>query len=131
MPFADVNALLIAHLTPLNHPVRVVSRVPDPRPERLVQVRRVGGEAMWPVRDGARIDIWCWAATDADAMTLALKIRGDIWALAGASLGEVPCYRVQEFMAPRLDEDPNTNSPRVWATYRLDVRADAVISPTR
>ncbi|MGW0933660.1 hypothetical protein [Streptomyces sp. NPDC002666] len=129
MAFPDANALLIGHLTPLRAPVPVVSRVPDPRPARLVQVRRVGGSAIWPVRDGARLDFWCWAPTDAEAMTLALAVRADVWALAGTVVGGVQCYRVQEFLAPRLDDDPVTNSPRVWATYQLDLRADDVISP--
>jgi hypothetical protein len=128
--FPDPTALLIAYLTPLLDPVAVVSRVPDPRPTQLVQVRRTGGNALPPVRDSARMDVWAWAAVDHDAMTLGLTVRSAIWALAGTTLlGGVPCYRVQEFMAPRLDEDPTTNSPRAWATYTLDLRANAVISP--
>lgn len=129
MAFPDANALLIGALTPLRAPVPVVSRVPDPRPPRLVQVRRVGGSAVWPVRDGARMDVWCWAPTDAEAMGLALAVRADVWKLAGTQIAGVQCYRVQEFLAPRLDDDPVTNSPRAWATYQLDLRANDVISP--
>jgi hypothetical protein len=128
--FPDPTALLITYLTPLLDPAAVVSRVPDPRPTQLVQVRRTGGNALEPVRDSARMDVWAWAATDQAAMTLGLTVRSAVWALAGTTLlGGVPCYRVQEFMAPRLDEDPTTNSPRCWATYTLDLRANAVISP--
>lgn len=129
MAFPDANGLLIAYLTPLRAPVPVVSRVPDPRPSQLIQVRRVGGGALWPVRDSARLDIWAWAPDDKTAMDLALAVRADIWKLAGTQLLGVPCYRVQEFLAPRLDDDPVTNSPRAWATYSLDVRASDVISP--
>lgn len=129
MAFPDANALLIAYLTPLRAPVKVVSRVPDPRPVQLVQVRRVGGAALWPVRDQARLDVWVWAATDQAAMALALAVRADVWKLAGTSLLGPACYRVQEFLAPRLDDDPVTNSPRAWATYQLDLRANDVISP--
>ncbi|MFD7516089.1 hypothetical protein ACFV85_14980 [Streptomyces niveus] len=130
MPFPDASALLAAYLRPLVAPVRVVSRVPDPRPKQLVQVRRVGGAAIWPVRDGALMDVWCWDPDDASAMALALGVRAHVWALAGTTLLDgVTCYRVQEFLAPRMDDDPVTNSPRVWATYRLELRADNVISP--
>lgn len=130
MAFPDANALLIAYLTPIAAPVPVVSRVPDPRPSRLVQVRRVGGAAQVPVRDSARLDVVCWDPDDAVAMALALTIRTAVWKLSGTSLlGGVPCYRVQEFLAPRLDDDPVTNSPRAWATYALDLRANDVIQP--
>jgi hypothetical protein len=127
--FPDPTGLLIAYLAPLLDPVKVVSRVPDPRPVELVQVRRTGGNAIEPVRDSARMDVWAWAATDHAATALGLTVRAAVWALAGTTLLGPMCYRVQEFLAPRLDEDPTTNSPRCWATYALDLRADAVISP--
>jgi hypothetical protein len=127
--FPDANAALITYLTTAVDPVTVVSRVPDPHPEELVQVRRVGGAATPPVRDAPRIDVWAWGPDDKRAMELALEVRGAVWALSGTSLLGFPCYRVSEFLGPRLDEDPVTNSPRVWATYQLMVRADAAIEP--
>ncbi|WP_049566880.1 hypothetical protein [Streptomyces sp. SBT349] len=128
--FPDVTGALIAYLTPLVAPVRVVSRVPDPRPPLLVQVRRVGGAATPPVRDAARMDVWCWGPTDSTAMTLALQARAAVWALSGTQLlGGLTCYEVSEFLGPRLDDDPITNSPRAWATYSLLVRADSAINP--
>lgn len=129
MAFPDVNGLLITYLAGVVAPTPVVSRVPDPRPARLVQVRRVGGAALPPVRDGARLDVWCWEDDDQAAMALAATVRTAVWALSGTALLGPVCYRVQEFLAPRLDDDPVTNSPRVWATYQLDVRADAAIQP--
>lgn len=129
MAWPDANALLIAYLTPLADPVDVVSRVPDPRPARLVQVRRSGGAALPPVRDTARMDVWCWDPNDQSAMQLALAVRTAVWKLSGTALLGPMCYRVQEFLAPRLDDDPVTNSPRVWATYSLDIRANDAIQP--
>jgi hypothetical protein len=129
--FPDVTGALIIYLTPIVAPVRVVSRVPDPRPARLVQVRRVGGAATPPVRDAARMDIWCWDSTDQGAMELALQVRTAMWALSGTQLlgAGLVCYWVSEFLGPRLDDDSLTNSPRVWATYSLLVRANAAINP--
>lgn len=129
MAFPDANALLIAYLTPLTTPVTVVSRIPDPRPAQLIQVRRVGGAALPPVRDSARLDIKCWDPDDRTAMALALLVRAHVWALSGTALLGPPCYRVQEFLAPRLDDDPVTNSPVAWATYALDIRANDVVHP--
>jgi len=129
MAFPDVTGAVITYLTPIVAPVRVVSRVPDPRPARLVQVRRVGGTGTPPVRDAARLDVWCWDPDDRTAMTLALQVREAVWALSGTTLLGVTCYEVSEFLGPRLDDDPLTNSPRVWATYSLLVRADSAINP--
>jgi hypothetical protein len=125
----DANQLLITYLTPIVAPVGVVARVPDPRPETFVQVRRVGGAALVPVRDTARLDVWCWAPTDQAAMDLARAVRTAVWALSGTALLGPVCYRVQEFLGPRLDDDPVTGSPRVWATYALDLRANDAIQP--
>lgn len=129
MAFPDVNALLIGYLTGVVDPDPVVSRIPDPRPVRVVQVRRVGGSGLLPVRDSARLDVLCWDADDRSAMDLALTVRAAVWALWGTTLLGPVCYRVQEFLAPRLDDDPVTNSPRAWATYALDVRANDVVQP--
>lgn len=128
MAFPDAGGLVIDHLDGLLADP-VMSRVPDPRPERFVQVRRVGGLALEPVRDRARLDIHCWAATDPDAMALALEVRSHIWALSGTSLLGPMVYEVSEFLAPRHQDDDLTGDPRVWATYELAVRADDVIQP--
>ncbi|MBB4935648.1 hypothetical protein F4561_006557 [Lipingzhangella halophila] len=127
MAFPDIFPPLRAHLLPVVDPVPVVTRVPDPRPERLVQMRRVGGQAQAPVRDRARFDVWCWAPTDDEAMGLALDVRGALWALSGTDQIGPPVYRVEEFLGPRHDDDPTTSSPRVWATYELTIRADSAI----
>lgn len=130
MAFPDATELLIAYLTPLVSPLPVVSRVPDPRPAAFVQVRRAGGNALPPVRDAARMDVWCWDGDERAAMALALLVRAAVWKLPGTLLlGGVVCYRVQEFLAPRPDDDPVTNSPRAWATYTLDLRANDAIQP--
>lgn len=129
MAFPDPVDLVVDHLTPIVAPTKVASRVPHPRPAKFVQVRRVGGTPLQPVRDQARLDVFCWAATDPEAMTLALQVRAAFWALSGEALSGVTVYDVAEFMGPRQDDDPLTGTPRVWATYSLTVRADDVIQP--
>jgi len=126
MAFPDVVELVIAYLDPLiTPPVR--SRVPSNRPPEFVQVRRVGGTSPGSVRDQARLDVFAWAGSDPRAMELQLEVRTALWALAGTNDLGVAVYRVQEFMGPRQDDDPLTGTPRAWATYSLDVRADDAI----
>lgn len=126
--YPDIVALLRTYLLPTVAPVAVTSRVPDPRPDRLVQVRRVGGTQLRPVRDRPRVDVICWAPTDPDAFALADTVRTAVHALAGTTLLGVVCYRVDEFLGPTQIDDPLTGTPRVMATYSLTVRADAAIA---
>lgn len=129
MAFPDVAALVVTYLAPIVGAVPVSSRVPHPRPPRFVQVRRVGGTPLTPVRDRPRLDVFAWAPIDPEAMSLALTVRSAIWALSGRTTLGVTVYSVAEFMGPRQDDDPRTGTPRVWATYELTVRADDAIQP--
>lgn len=127
MAFADTVALTIAYLDGLlAEPVS--GRVPDPRPAAFVQVRRVGGTAIDPVREVARLDVFAWAASDPDATTLGNTIRAAIWDLLGTTTLGVTVYGVSEFKGPSTDDDDLTGTPRSWATYDLTVRAPDVHS---
>lgn len=128
MAYPDAVALLVAYLDPL-HTVPVASRVPHPRPSEWIQIRHVGGNQVRPVRDAVRLDVFYWAANDPDAADGAEAVRREIHALAGTtSLGGVMCYRVDEFLSPRQFDDPQTGSPRRWATYTLTLRANDAIA---
>lgn len=130
MAYPDVVALLRTYLisAPVSIGVPISSRVPDPRPTRWLQLRRIGGPQRRPVRDNPRIDLFAWAVTDPDAWALAELARRHIHALAGtATLGPV-VYRVEESLGPRQFDDPVTGSARVLATYSLDIRADDAIA---
>lgn len=129
MAFPDVVELVVAYLDGILS-VPVGTRVAKPRPARFVQVRRVGGAALAPVRDRARLDVIAWASGDEgepDAMATALEARAAIWALAGTALLGPMTYSVSEFMAPRQADDSLEGVHQVWATYELAVRADDVI----
>lgn len=128
MAYPDVIALLRTYLLPIVTPVAVVSRVPDPRPVRLVQIRRVGGTQLRPVRDQSRVDVLAWDDDDPGAWVLAELVRRSVHALARTTLLGPTVYRVQETLGPRQIDDPLTGSPRVMATYLIDVRADDAIA---
>lgn len=128
----DAVQLVVNYLTSLVDPVAVASRIPPVAAIRppLVTVRRIGGTATLPVRDTARLDIFAWHRTDPEAMALALTVRAAVWKLAGTTMpGGVQVYRVSEFMGPQQADDSDSGTPRVWTTYELDLRADALISP--
>lgn len=127
MAYSDPLPSIVAYLAAGVTPVRVVADVPDPRPPTLLQVYRVGGDALTPVREQVRLDVFAWAPSDVPAMTLALQARTLIWALAGKSTLGFMVYRVQEFLGPTKIRDPIRVSPQVWATYDLDIRANAAI----
>lgn len=126
MAWPDVVQLVTGYLRPLVDPIHVGTRVPDPRPDRFVTVRRIGGNPS-TVRDTARLDVQCWAIDEPDATALALQIREHMWALSGTILLGPPCYRVDEFMGLRQVDDRQTGTPIAWVTYELDVRADDAI----
>lgn len=129
MAWPDAVGLTVTYLAQIVAPVHVGSRVPKPRPVQFVQVRRVGGLAQPPVRDRARLDIFCWANTDPAAWALASTVRDAIWALSGTTTLGVVVYDVSEFLGPTQEDDPDTGTKRVWATYELTVRADSAIQP--
>lgn len=119
-------ALTIAYLDTL-HTIPVVSKVPNPRPAALIQVRRVGGTGLQPVRDNPRLDIFSWSATSAEAETLGGTVRAQMFALARTTLlGGIQCYRVEEALFRQLDDD-ETGTYRTWGTYALTLRADDVL----
>ncbi|MFG2618029.1 hypothetical protein ACGFXC_10415 [Streptomyces sp. NPDC048507] len=133
MAWPDAVLLLTSYLRPLVAPIPVVSRVPQdstPRPP-LVQLRLVGGAALPPVRDRARVDVFTWHTGEPEALALMMQVRTRLWALAGTSLlGGTPCYQVGEFTGPRLLDDSPSGTSRAWMTVEFDLRADSAIQPT-
>lgn len=106
--------------------VPVVSRRPDPIPERLVQVRQTGGSALVPARYRVQLDVVVWAPSEPEALDLAQQARGHLWTSRGLAIGtaDVQVYSVVEMLAPRVLDDPVTSRVRSLATYVLVVRAD-------
>jgi hypothetical protein len=124
--FADVVAVLVAHLDPLL-PAKVATRVPHRRPVEFIQIRRVGGAALPPVRELVRIDVLAWAKSEVRAAQLGRYTREAIWALAGTTIADLPIYQVGEFLGPTMIDDDETGIPQSWATYELMVRAEPAI----
>ncbi len=126
-PWPPVVTLVVSYLATTMAPIPVATSVPDDRPPEFIQVRRVGGPALPPVRETVRLDVFVWAATEERAYTVGSQVREAIWALNGQTLAGLPVYDVGEFLGPTMTADDETRSPQLWATYELTVRADGAV----
>jgi hypothetical protein len=99
----------------------VMSRVPNPRPERLVVVRRVGGVARTRVSDEPMMTVESWAPAEADAMDLAQLARFHIHRMPGR-VNDPQVYRVTETAGPAFLPDPLSTDPRATFTVMVHVR---------
>ncbi|MFB7212701.1 hypothetical protein [Streptomyces sp. NPDC056255] len=101
-------------------PVQVGTRVPNPRPARLVRAERIGGAQLDVVTDRPRLDVHCWGATEADAADLMAVVRALTLAMPGWRGAVV--YDVVEVGGPNLLPDAATSSPRYALAFELSIR---------
>ena len=77
---AAIRTALGARSEPYTDEVYVSNKVPNPRRDRMVIVRRDGGGRLDAVREAPRLGINVWAMTDQDATDLARMVAALIWA---------------------------------------------------
>lgn len=129
----DILALSVAYLDGATaSDVTVATRVPDPRPAKLVQVRLAGWPKKPPVRRTARLVIDCWGADVSDeegAMALGIEVRDHIEALYGTDLlgAGLTVSEIEETAGLHQSEDPQTRVPQASATYAITHRDTGVI----
>ncbi|MFD3980759.1 hypothetical protein ACFWR6_19430 [Streptomyces griseus] len=102
----------------------VGSRVPSPRPDRFVRMKRIGGPANSPVTDRPRLDVECWGADEADAHDLAQLCR----ALLGAARGRHGTTTLARPVAggPQWLPDTTSGQPRFVFTLDVTMRGEAL-----
>ncbi len=98
------------------------ARVPKPRPDEFIVVRRVGGPRRDIVTDEATLTIEAWAQDEAAAHDLAQLARAHVHAMAGTTEGDVRVYRVGEFAGPASLPDPDSSQSRYTLTVTVAVR---------
>jgi hypothetical protein len=121
---------LSAQLTALGEPAPVSSRVPNPRPTRLVKVQQTGGSRANILVARPSLLVECWDGDDAKAFRLAsvcaaileAATRGDQPIAAGVWIGGTP----EDFSVPVLFPDPLTNSPRFQFTATPTLTGSAI-----
>jgi hypothetical protein len=111
--------------------VAVATRIPSPRPDEFIQVRRQAGGATFidasladVLRDKPTIDIYCYGTTEEEAWELAARVRPIMLSLPTDQPLSVPVYKSTESVCTWADDilDGVTNSNRVWLSYDLSIR---------
>ena len=110
-----LRTALDARTEPYADGVKVGTTVPNPRPARLVTIRRDGGPRLDTVRESARIGVNVWAGTEQDASDLAALVRALLWSAPDGA----PVCRVVELSGPSPVAD---DQPRRYMTFELIVK---------
>lgn len=63
--------------------VRVATKVPNPRPKKLVRISRIGGSRSNPVTDQATLLFECWSGSDIEAEELANLVSDSLPSIIG------------------------------------------------
>lgn len=126
--FPDAVAVVVDYLTTelaaRGDDATVTSKVPDPRPDRLVRVSRTGGPRTSLVSDGAQISVECWDLLEEDAQDLAQTCRALLLVMRGTVQSGVAVYRVSELGGPALLPDPLSNAPRYVFSQQVQMRGE-------
>jgi hypothetical protein len=102
--------------------VPVGNRVPDPRPDRFVRVRRTGGTRITVVTEAATIAIEAWALDVAGAEDLAQAARSVVHSMARRTIDGVPVYLVDDVGGPAEDADELSDQPVMPFSVAVHVR---------
>lgn len=123
--FPDVEAAAVAflrsELAARSDAVHVSTRVPNPRPARLVRVSRTGGGRRNLVQDDAQVTAECWGVDSVKASELCRLVR----ALLG-SMDTGAVWFAGEVGGPVDHPDDLTDSPRYQTTVTLRSRGVAI-----
>lgn len=116
-----LRGALVDRTEPYAQNVKFDRKVPNPRPSRLVVVRRDGGNVSG-VFDRPRVALDVWADSEQNATDLASLIV----ALALDAPGSAGCVRVSHLSGPNSVADPSGQPRRlalIEATHRVSVLA--------
>lgn len=106
---------------------QVENTVPNPRPDRFIVVRRVGGPRETMVSDAASVAVEGWDKDgNAEAHDLAALARAWILALPGEVIDGTPVYKVEEIAGPANLPDPLSDHHRWTFTVAVHLRGTAV-----
>lgn len=125
MPRLNVEAFLVSYLSGSLPDVVVRTRVPDPRPERLVVVKRGGGGRVNSLQDRPGAHLIIYGGSEWETSELAAEVadlmdglnRSDAAMLAGVSRVDEESLRSD----PDTQTDPDT--PRWFGSYTLTTHA--------
>lgn len=128
--FPDSVALVLTQLDAelpavLGRAVPTGNRVPSPRPDEFVRVRRQGGTRKTYVSEEALLGIEAWGLTVADAEDIAQATRAVLFGMKGNTYDGVPVYEVNDAGGPAEVADPLSDQPRHTFSVAIHVRGQA------
>lgn len=125
MPRLNVEAFLASYLASKIPDIMVRTRVPDPRPERLIVVKRAGGRKLDSLRDRPGVHLFVYGGSEWQTSELAAEVADAMWALNrsdAAMLAGVD--RVdEETMRSEPDTQTKPDTPRWFLSYTLTTHA--------
>lgn len=112
--FPDVEALCVSALNGFLTDCKASTKVPNPRPAKLVRVTRVGGSKRNVALDAPIVLFECWSTDEISAQALGAKVRAFVSAMDE-----------YEYEASGLINfpDPETSNPRYQFTAGLILAA--------
>lgn len=124
--FADVEALLVAYLQPLNGirgvsvdlPPDVIKRLP------FIQVNRVAGSDNY-ITDSPLVDVECFDTTRAKSSAVARTVHAAMMRLRHTAVNGVLVDSVETVTGPFWLNYENENLQRYVATYLVETRVGA------
>jgi len=127
--FPDAEALAVSYLKAkliAETGLKVVTKIPDPRPTKLIKVTRVGGSKLRLNADSPLLVFECWGSTSVEASELARKARAYVNAMDGEEVNGVWVYKVREVGGPAFFPDPDTTLPRYQFSVAIDTKGVAL-----
>ncbi|RRD03227.1 DUF3168 domain-containing protein [Arachnia propionica] len=124
MAFDDPVRIICDYLneTPALSGVSAFSRVPDPRPPKLIRATLTGSRRRSLIHRDARVTVECWAPTDAEAYELGAQVEQALSGLDTA-WAFMPGGEGGWVSGPTELPDPDSGSPRVVMTANLRQRS--------
>lgn len=120
--FADVEALVVTWLKSKIAGVSVSTKIPDPRPTKLIKVTRLGGSKKRLNADSPMVVFECWGSTSVEASTLCQQARAYVNAMEGETINGTWIFKVREAGGPAFFPDPNTTLPRYQFSVTIDTK---------
>ncbi|MFI9507571.1 hypothetical protein [Nocardia sp. NPDC052566] len=126
----DAEALVVAYLraqfAASGETARVATKVPNPRPDRLVRLSLADTTRQTLAHFAARLIIECWDATEPAASALARITYALVHAMDGENVGADWVAAVVEVGGLVNFPDPDTGAARYQFTVDVLMRGDIV-----
>ena len=124
MAFDDPVKIICDHLrgTPELSGVPAFSKVPDPRPPKLIRASLTGSRRRSLIHRDARVTVECWAPTDTEVYRLGAQVE-DALSELNTNWAFVPGGDGGWVGGPAELPDPDSGTPRVVMTVNLRQRS--------